>query len=330
MTAVWSGLRWSLAGFLALGFFRLLIATNQAGAAPLDLGGYRQALQTALSDLQSDQSSSDEVAATLKTIDVVTLPDGSTLTPDLTAIVNDLEPPADQANAEARLAALLGQIDQVEQSNATNPDDATASLNQVLARSEFQPKSATKPQTLVGWVLHQIGRVIKPILQPLGRRLLDAWRWIASLRELREAVAVVIGVVALSALGLWALRGLRRGFAPGIARLPFVAPSEVLHAVDLRKEAEELAGKRSYRLAIRALYLAALLRLDERDVLSFDRALTNREVLKNAGRSSGAPLVERLAPLVERFDRHWYGAVVCTENDYREFARLSAWAWEVG
>jgi hypothetical protein len=136
-------------------------------------------------------------------------------------------------------------------------------------------------------------------------------------------------VVALTALSIWAIRGLRRGFAPGVARLPVVAPGERLTAIDLRREAEEMAGERSYRLAIRALYLAALVRLDERGVLSFERALTNREVLKNAGASGRSSLVDRLAPLVDRFVRHWYGAVVCTEDDYREFSRLAAWAWEV-
>jgi len=319
---------WLSRGCLALGLVLLLIATHPVRAASLDLNGYREALQSALSDLQSGQRTPNEVATSLKTIDVVTLPDGSTMTPDLSAIVDDLRPPDDLANAEARLSALLGQLDQPERPSATNPNDATASLNQVLARSEFQPKSDKKPQSLVGWLLHQIGRLLNPLLQPIGRRLLSAARWFASLQELREVVAVVIGVVALTALGIWAVRGLRRGFSSGVARLPVVAPGERLNAVDLRKEADELAGKRSYRLAIRALYLAALLRLDERGVLSFERALTNREVLKNAGKSGSAPLVERLAPLVDRFDRHWYGAVVCTEDDYREFAHLTAWAWE--
>jgi hypothetical protein len=306
----------------------LLIVAQPASATSLDLDGYRQALQTALSDLQSGQRSPDDVATTLKTIDAVTLPDGSTVTPDLSAIVDDLQPPVDQASAEARLAALIEQLDHAESASAMNPNDATSSLNRVLARSEFQPRSDAKPQSLFGWLLHQAGRLLNPLLQPLGRLLLDAVRWLTPSQALRTVVAVVIGLVALTGLGIWAVRGLRRAFAPGVARLPVVAPGERLHAVDLRQEAEELAGKRSYRLAIRALYLAALLRLDERGVLSFERALTNREVLKNAGKHGSASLVERLAPLVERFDRNWYGAVVCTEDDYREFSRLSAWAWE--
>lgn len=314
---------------LALGVVLLLITAQPVGAASLDLAGYRQALQTALSDLQSGQRTPGEVAAALKTIDAVTLPDGSTVSPDLSAIMNDLQPPVDQVRAEARLTALIGQIDQADRSTSTTPDDATASLNRVLARSEFQPKSDTKPQTLFGWLLHQIGRLLGPVLQPLERLLLNLVRWVTPSQALRAVVAVVIGVVALTALVIWAVRGLRRGFAPGVARLSVVAPGERLNALDLRKDAEELAAKHSYRLAIRALYLAALLRLDERGLLSFDRALTNREVLKNAVKSGSPQLSDHLAPLVDRFDRHWYGAVVCTEDDFHEFSRLSAWAWEV-
>jgi hypothetical protein len=320
---------WLSRACLELGLVVLLLAANPAGATSLDLNSYRQALQTALSDLQTGQRSPGEVASALRSIDVVTLPDGSTVTPDLSAILDDLQPPVDSANAEARLTALLGQLDQADSPSATNPDDATARLSRVLARSEFQPKSDAKPQTIFGWVFHQAGRLLNPLLQPLGRRLLEAIRWLTPSQALRTVVATVVGVVALTALSIWAIRGLRRGFAPGVARLPVVAPGERLTAIDLRREAEEMAGERSYRLAIRALYLAALVRLDERGVLSFERALTNREVLKNAGASGRSSLVDRLAPLVDRFDRHWYGAVVCTEDDYREFSRLAAWAWEV-
>ncbi len=313
---------------LTLGFVLLLIAAHPAGATSLNLDAYHQVVQTALNDLQSGHRSPGQVATTLKSINTVRLPDGSTVEPDLAAIVDDLQPPVDQADAVARLTALLAQFDQSGRPGATNPDDATARLERVLARSEFKPAAGAKPQTFAGWLLHQIGCVLAPLLQPVGRLLLNVIDRLTPSQALRTIVAVVIGIIALAALGVWAVRGLRRGFAPGVARLPFVAPGERLNAVDLLQEAEELAGKRSYRLAIRALYLAALLRLDERGALSFDRALTNREVLTNAGKQGSTVLVERLAPLVERFDRHWYGAVRCTEDDYREFSRLSAWAWE--
>ena len=36
-----------------------------------------------------------------------------------------------------------------------------------------------------------------------------------------------------------------------------------------------------------------------------------------------AILRDQLAPLVERFDRVWYGGVSCTAEDYAQFAALA-------
>ena len=60
----------------------------------------------------------------------------------------------------------------------------------------------------------------------------------------------------------------------------------------------------------------------------FDRALTNREVLEQVSGGDDTAAVQQLAPLVERFDRFWYGAVPCSSEDYADFARLAASAWE--
>jgi len=45
--------------------------------------------------------------------------------------------------------------------------------------------------------------------------------------------------------------------------------------------------------------------LEERGVLRYDRTLTNREVLEAV--PTGSPLRGRLAPVVQTFDRVWYG-----------------------
>jgi hypothetical protein len=56
---------------------------------------------------------------------------------------------------------------------------------------------------------------------------------------------------------------------------------------------------------VRYLYLSALLWLDERDHLRYDRALTNREYLERV--RNNPALRTRLAPVIETFDRVWYG-----------------------
>ena len=70
----------------------------------------------------------------------------------------------------------------------------------------------------------------------------------------------------------------------------------------------------------------AELRLDERDHLPFDGALTNRELVP---RLTAAPaLADPFAALVERFDRLWYGQTTCTADEYAAFAQLGERVWQ--
>jgi hypothetical protein len=302
-----------------------------ANAAAVDLTAYRQVIQTSLNDLTNNQRSPEEIAASLRAVTTVTLPNGSTVSPDLATILADLvAEPAKTSDAEARLSALLTQLDLASRVSidATRLDAANSSLSQILARSEFQPKASHHSQTFFGWLSQEIGQLLSPVFGPLGRLLVDAIDWLTPSSSVSRVIGTIVGLVALASLLVWLVRGLRRGFGPPVARFPLTASGEHPSAVNLRDEAETLARRHSYRLAIRTLYLAALLRLDERGILSFERTLTNREVLREAGASGSVQLVDRLAPLVERFDRHWYGAVSCTEDDYREFTRLASWAWE--
>ena len=71
------------------------------------------------------------------------------------------------------------------------------------------------------------------------------------------------------------------------------------------QQASGLARGGDYRTAVRYMYLSALLWLDERDLLRYDRAMTNHEYLDHL---EGNPeLRNRLVPIVEVFDRVWYG-----------------------
>lgn len=309
-----------------------LLFNQPVAASSVTLADYRQAIQTSLTDLSNAQKSPSSVADDLRGLTSVTLADGSTMAPDLTLVIADLDAtPVRLTDAERQLSALLGQIDQASApgSNATSDSAANASLRQVLARSEFRPKTSGTSRSFFGWLFAKIGRALRPVSRPFGTFADVATAWIRRAGSIWSVIAIVVGLGALAALLVWVIRGLRHLFGPAVAHVPMATNGERPSAVNLRDEAESMAQRHSYRLAIRALYLAALLRLDELGALSFERALTNREVLKAAGTSGSAQLVDQLAPLVERFDRHWYGAVSCTEDDYQEFRRLSSWAWEV-
>ena len=71
--------------------------------------------------------------------------------------------------------------------------------------------------------------------------------------------------------------------------------------------AQVLAGSGDYRTAVRQLYLATLLMLDEQGKLRFDRSLTNRETLRALTKAGAPALADALRPIVEQYDRVWYG-----------------------
>jgi hypothetical protein len=80
---------------------------------------------------------------------------------------------------------------------------------------------------------------------------------------------------------------------------------EALTATQAMQRAQGLAENGDNRLAVRYLYLSALLQLEERGLLRYDRSRTNREYLRSI---QGRPqLALMLQAVVEVFDRVWYG-----------------------
>jgi hypothetical protein len=88
---------------------------------------------------------------------------------------------------------------------------------------------------------------------------------------------------------------------------------------DAGKRAEESEASRDYRSAIRYLYLACLLLLDEKGLIRYDRTLTNREHLRLV--NDKPQLVELLRPVVSTFDDVWYGFIPVDEGMYQQFTQ---------
>ena len=78
-------------------------------------------------------------------------------------------------------------------------------------------------------------------------------------------------------------------------------------------EEHALAGR--YREAVRALYLACLLKFDEHNVARFDRGETNWEHLARIQSSPRLPAGTDFTAATQRFDRVWYGYQVKGQED---------------
>lgn len=131
---------------------------------------------------------------------------------------------------------------------------------------------------------------------------------------------VVVGVAALllAILGSYWLQGIWRNLSGGKDAVHAELPDDIpANAATARAQAQEAAAEGNYRQAVRRLYLAALLLLDEQRLLTFDRSQTNREVL--AGLPGDSPVIAHLRPVVDTFDAVWYGVREPDEPTYLHY-----------
>ena len=172
----------------------------------------------------------------------------------------------------------------------------------------------------------------------LSRLVADFIRWVQNLLPKPAQVkpgsgtsvtlivqVLVVGVGLL--LILYVLRLLLiRARRPGAKRIrkkrePRIVLGERLEpeetASDLLSEAEALARSGDLRAAIRKGYIALLLELGDRKVISLAQHKTNRDYLRSV--TSHPQLHSRMKNLTESFERHWYGFAQATPNDWQDF-----------
>ncbi len=83
--------------------------------------------------------------------------------------------------------------------------------------------------------------------------------------------------------------------------------------------ADTAEASNDFRGALRYLYLSAILHLQERGILPYDKSLTNREYLHQA--QVDTDIQKTLGPAINVFDEVWYGYKPCnaeTVANYRD------------
>jgi hypothetical protein len=269
-----------------------VIAQSQPPSLETYAGWVREAFAAAQ---RSDRLGLEDAAARLVATNSVRLPDDATIGVDngwLRDALKSTEP--DLPVIAARLGAI---IDALAQPPSSAPADARERLQRLLDQPPF--KRPDEPQT-PAWLrefFDWLGRVLEDAFRPLGRISPTGGRTAAW-------VIAIIGAVLLVGVLIYLLRGLRRGMVAS-AQAEDDDPAANLTAKTALDQAGGLARGGDYRTAVRYMYISALLWLDERDILRYDRALTNREYLERV--RDNPALSQRMTPIVETFDRVWYG-----------------------
>ena len=164
-------------------------------------------------------------------------------------------------------------------------------LREVLARRAFQDPPSLW-ERLYRWFVNMLP-------EPSSNPAVSLVVRLAGVVVMFGGAAVLLALVGRWLVGLW--RSMVREAELRRSGDSFVPPS----ALAARRQAVALAAAGDYREAVRQLYLAALLRLEEAGLFAFDRSLTNLEVL---GRLAAQPaLVAQLVPIVATYDDVWYG-----------------------
>lgn len=102
------------------------------------------------------------------------------------------------------------------------------------------------------------------------------------------------------------------------------APEIAADQVDTEKvalaRADTAVESNDFRGALRYLYLSALLHLQERGILPYDKSLTNREYLHQS--PTDIDLQATLGPAVSVFDEVWYGHKPCDAETVANYRNL--------
>ena len=147
-------------------------------------------------------------------------------------------------------------------------------------------------------------------------KLLEGRAWDADLRFF----LFPLGAIALGIVIFFFIRQIRANLIT--EAFDGVSDTELEHieterAALARAETAEAAS--DFRGALRFLYLSAILHLQERGMLPYDRSLTNREYLHRA--QTDIDLHTALGPAITVFDEVWYGHKPCdaeTVANYRD------------
>lgn len=255
---------------------------------------------------------------------------GATFKVDLTWLHQELDKYKTAATAEReallkdaaeRLQAIDERLAEIEKptSGATeNKAEERRKLAEILQRPEYARK--INQQSALSRLVDRFLKWLRNLL-PKPKPISSGGAAVVSNTAQVVVIALALGVLAF-VLKLFLPRLLRsrrpkkkRKEKARIVLGERLEPDQ--SALDLLSEAEALARRGELRAAIRKAYIALLVELGERKVISLAQYKTNRDYLRAVREVE--PLYGNVKQLTDSFERHWYGLAQATETDWLAF-----------
>ena len=195
---------------------------------------------------------------------------------------------------------------------------AKAKLESILARPEYVA-GAKGPNAL--------SRLLQDFMKWLRKffpqRTATGSQGASRLNSIMQIVVIIVALLVLLYVARLLFKRFKRSgkVKTPKKRQPRIVLGERLEpdqtATDLLSEAEALARNGDLRAAIRKGYIALLVELGDRKLISLAHHKTNRDYL-NSLRST-PQLHSKMRGLTASFERHWYGSDEATPNDWQDF-----------
>jgi Domain of unknown function (DUF4129) len=215
-----------------------------------------------------------------------------------------------------KLEQLAGQLValqlQLDKPLTLHTPDHLVVLENILKRPEFQWAEAQPSfwEQFWDWVWDGISRLLSWLLP--DQVLLPG-------SELAGNVITFLGAIVFAVVIVLIGRELMNSFVAENKALSADAQADEVITADVAfARAQALSSSGDHRLAVRYLYLSALLLLDERGLLRYDRTLTNREYLQTVAHLP--EVAATLREVVEVFDNVWYGYHTIDAAAFEQYA----------
>jgi len=297
-------------------------------AADVDVPVYVQRLTTAQDALTQAQAlaGTPRDAAIQRARDALTGIDSVTVdgtrypAPQSDALAALRRTPPDTERAVTELTLLRALL---ADEQGTVPDtQARRNLDRILSDRAFQSAEPNAVQAQAirfqSWIGEQLRRLFRPLQRvkppPNAPANTPGAGPVARLLALLGSPLLLILVaLALAAVIIFVIA---RRWRKSERKAADAATPPPRTAAEWRQQADMLAAQGDYRAAVRALFLGALTELDERRLVVFDPALTDREYLREAQRQQSW-LAEPLRPFVRLVESVVYANAPCHAAEYR-------------
>ena len=225
-------------------------------------------------------------------------------------------------HVKERLTAVDERLKEIQAAASSPPNDKAEQrqrLEEILARSAYlqKPEEPSALERLWARFLRWLSSLFGPVKPAQPGQTAVAISKGAQVFVVVLALAVIVYVVSMFAPKFRRLRSVKKQSKPH----PRIVLGERLEpdqsAVDLLSEAETLARQGEIRAAIRKAYIALLVELGDRKIISLAQHRTNRDYLRAL--RDRESLYSRMAFLTDSFERHWYGFAHATAEDWVEF-----------